>query len=62
MQNKKISIKLSAREYLLLNTYQLHILEELGENKTKQQIIMELLEPILQLTDESYTFGGSNHA
>ena len=59
MKHRKISIKLTDREYLLLNTYQLHLLEEHGERKTKQQIIMELLFPILQSTDESHTFGGA---
>ena len=58
MKHRKISIKLTDREFLLLNTYQLHLLEEYGERKTKQQIIMELLNPILMVTDESYSFGG----
>ena len=59
MKHRKISIKLTDREFLLLNTYQLHILQEYGEKKTKQQIIMELLFPILNNTEEVYSFGGA---
>lgn len=59
MKHRKLSIKLTEKQFLLLNTYQLHILEEFGERKTKQQIIMELLLPILQVTDNSVTMGGA---
>jgi hypothetical protein len=59
MKHRKISIKLTDREFLLLNTYQLHLLEEYGERKTKQQIIMELLLPVLRVTDECNTLGGA---
>lgn len=59
MKHRKISIKLTDREFLLLNTYQLHLLEEYGERKTKQQIIMELLLPVLRVTDECHTLGGA---
>ena len=59
MKYKKLSIKLTEQQFLLLNIYQVHLLEEYGQNKTKQQIMLELLAPILQATDEAYTAGGS---
>ncbi len=58
MKHRKISIKLTDKEFLLLNTYQLHLLEN-GQKKTKQEIIMELLFPILNVTEESFSFGGA---
>ena len=59
MKYRKISIKLTEEQFLLLNTYQLQLLEISGENKSKQQIIMELLLPILNITEEFFTYGGS---
>ena len=59
MKHRKISIKLTEEQFLLLNTYQLQLLEISGENKSKQQIIMELLLPILNITEEFFTYGGS---
>lgn len=59
MKYKKISIKLTEEQYKLFNAYQLHCLEEYGMNKSKQQIVMELLFPILKEVQESYSFGGS---
>lgn len=58
MKHKKLSIKLTEKQFLLLNAYQLFLLEEFGANKTKQEIMLELLLPIFQTCDESYTFGG----
>ena len=59
MKNKKLSITLTPHQYLLLNTYQVLILEKYGERRTKQQIFMELLWPILQQIEDGYTFGGA---
>lgn len=59
MKYKKLSIKLTEKQFLLLNAYQLHILEEHGINKSKQEIMLQLLLPILQTCEESYTFGGA---
>ena len=58
MKHRKISIKLTEDQFLLLNTYQLHILEISGQSKSKQEIIMELLLPILNVTEQSFSFGG----
>lgn len=58
MKYKKLSIKLTPEQFLLLNIYQIHILEEYGENKTKQEIMIDLLKPILDATDNAYTSGG----
>ena len=56
---KKVSIKLTDHEFMLLNAYLLHLQSEYGECKTKQQLLKELLTPILSATEEAYTFGGS---
>ena len=55
MEYKRITLKLTPREYLLLNTYLLWIQEQTGQYKTKQQALYELLHPVLQLVDECYT-------
>mgnify|MGYP003654519236 CR=1 FL=1 len=58
MKHRKISIKLTEEQFLLLHTYQLQLLEISGENKSKQQIIMELLLPILNITEYAFSYGG----
>jgi hypothetical protein len=54
---KRITLKLSKQEHLLLNAYLLHIQSEYGVCKTKQELLRELLTPILQATEEAYSFG-----
>lgn len=56
---KKVSLKLTNQEFMLFNAYLLHLQSEYGVCKTKQQLLKELLTPILQATEEAYTFGGS---
>ena len=58
MKHHKLSIKLTEEQYKLLNAYQVLMMDELGTWKTKQDIMIELLLPILRITDESVSFGG----